>query len=105
MSMNKLELSLFLICFQNTFMQNTEAAALSLKDLLGTVELEPALGCCEVEKGKLIETKRYYLAHTSIDTLVLIDGGKGTNWSLLRRGWDSNPRYVFDAHTLSKRAP
>lgn len=22
-----------------------------------------------------------------------------------RRGWDSNPRYVFSVHTLSKRAP
>jgi len=22
-----------------------------------------------------------------------------------RMGWDSNPRYAFDVHTLSRRAP
>lgn len=87
-------------------MQKTEAVALSLKDLLGTIELEPVLGSCEVENGKLIEVRSYYIAHTNINTLALLDGGdKGTNWSRLRRGWDSNPRYACNVHTLSKRAP
>lgn len=64
-----------------TLTQNTEAAALSLKSLLGTIELEPVLGSCEVENGKLIEVRSYYMAHTNINTLALLEGGdKGTNW-------------------------
>ena len=89
-----------------TLTRNTEAAALSLKSLLGTIELEPVLGSCEVENEKIIEVRSYYIAHTNINTLALLEGGdKGTNGSLLRRGWDSNPRYACNAHTLSKRAP
>ena len=90
---------------QKTLMQNTETAALSLKNLLGKIELDPVLGRCEVENGKVVEMRAYYLAHTNIDTLALLEEGKGSNWSLLRREWDSNPRYAVNAHTLSKRAP
>jgi hypothetical protein len=89
-----------------TLTQNTEAAALSLKNLLGTIELEPVLGSCEVENGKIIEVHSFYITYTNINTLALLEGeDKGTNWCLLRRGWDSNPRYACNAHTLSKRAP
>lgn len=69
-----------------TLNQNTKASALALKDLLGTIELEPVPAECVVENGRLIENRPYYLAHTNIDTLALLDKEyKGTNWSLLRK--------------------
>ncbi len=37
--------------------------------------------------------KPYYVAHTKIQTLALLDDKyKGSNWLHWRRGWDSNPR-------------
>ncbi len=33
---------------------------------------------------------------------VVAENRKNQNW---RRGWDSNPRYAINVHTLSKRAP
>jgi hypothetical protein len=84
-------------------MQNTEAAALSLKDLLGTIELEPILGRCEVENGKLIETRSYYLAHTNIDTLALLGWGQG--YELVRTtdpgGTNSYHGREFDTHSMN----
>ena len=72
--------------FQKTLMQNTESAALSLKNLFGPIELKPVMGSCEVEKGKLLKIRPYYMAHTNIGTLALLDGeDKGTNWSYY--GW------------------
>jgi hypothetical protein len=43
-----------------TLTQNGEAAALSLKNLLGRIELEPALGNCKVKTGKIIEVRSFY---------------------------------------------
>jgi len=37
-----------------------------------------------IECGELIQNRAYYLAHSKIDTLALLDEYKGTNWSLLR---------------------
>ena len=92
--------------FQETLNKNTKASALALKELLGTIELEPIQSDPIVENGCVIESKPYYLAHSNIETLALLDEKhKGTNWYLLRRRWDSNPRYAKTQHTLSKRAP
>ena len=72
--------------FLETLNKNTTASALALKDVLGTIELEPVLGSCAIESGKLIQNRAYYLAHTNIETLALLDQEyKGTNWSLLRK--------------------
>jgi hypothetical protein len=79
----------------DTLNKNTKASALALKDLFGTIELDPIPGECVIECGKLIQNRAYYLAYTKIDTLALLDEYKGTNWSLLRRRWDSNPRNAF----------
>jgi site-specific DNA recombinase len=85
--------------FQETLNKNTKASALALKELLGTIELEPIKDDCIVENGRLIESKPYYLAHSNIASLALLDQEhKSTNWYLLRREWDSNPRYAL-THT------
>ncbi len=77
--------------FQETLNKNTKASALALKELLGTIELEPVKDDCVVENGHLIESKPYYLAYSNIATLALLDEKhKGTNWYLLRTQWDSN---------------
>lgn len=69
-----------------TLNKNTKQSALALKDLFGTIELEPVPGECVIECGKLIQNRAYYLAHSSIETLALLDQEyKSTNWSLLRK--------------------
>ena len=58
--------------------------------LLGTIELEPIKEDYVVENGHLIESRPYYLAHSNIETLALLDQEHkgstawGTNWYLLR---------------------
>jgi len=69
----------------DTLNKNTKASALALKELFGTIELEPVPGECAVVCGKLIQNRAYYLAHSNIETLALMDEYKGTNWSLLRK--------------------
>ncbi len=56
----------------DTLNKNTKQSALALKDLLGTIELEAVPGECVIECGNLVQNRTYYLAHTKIDTLVLI---------------------------------
>ena len=54
--------------------------------------------------GEETPFKPYYVAHTKIRTLALLDEEhKGSNWYHWRRGRDSNPRYL-SVHALSKRA-
>ena len=54
---------------------------MSLKSLLGTIELEPVVGSCEVENGKIIEVRSYYITHSNIDTLALLEReDSGSNW-------------------------
>ena len=66
--------------FQETLNKNTKASALALKELLGTIELEPVKDDCVVENGHLIESRPYYLAHSNIETLALLDEERrGTN--------------------------
>lgn len=74
---------------------NTKASALALKNLLETIELEPVAAECTIQCGKVIQNRPFYMAYRTIDTLILLDEYKSTNWSLLRRGWDSNPRCTF----------
>ena len=90
--------------FRETLIKNTKASALALKDLLGTIEMEPVSGECVVECGKLIQSRPYYVAHTQIQTFVLLEESKGSNWLRCRRRWDSNPRYTLGVYSLSRRA-
>jgi hypothetical protein len=54
-------------------------AALALKDLLGSIEMEPVPSECVVEGDRLIQSRAYYMAHSNIDTLALFKEGKGSN--------------------------
>ena len=56
--------------------------------------MEAVQGECAVECGKLIQSRPYYVAYSQIQTLALLEEGKGSNWLRCRRGWDSNPRYA-----------
>ncbi len=72
--------------FYETLSKNPKAVALALKDLLGTIELEPVPGECVVENGEIIESRSYYVAHTSIQTLALLEEeSKGANWLKWRK--------------------
>lgn len=89
--------------FQETLNKNIKASALALKELLGSIELELVQDGCAVENGNLIESRPYYLAYSNIETLALLDDEhKGTNWYLLRKRRDSNPRILAD-HLFSKQ--
>lgn len=88
-----------------TLNQNTKTSGLSLKDLLGTIEMAPVMGECSIENNQLIQSRAYYMAYSNIDTLALLEESKGSNSLRCRRRWDSNPRYVYHVYTLSKRAP
>ena len=79
--------------FYDTLNKNTKASALALKDVLGTIHMEPIPGQCVIENGQLIEMKPFYMAYSNIDGLALLDErSHGSNWYKWRRGWDSNPR-------------
>lgn len=69
----------------DTLNKNTKQSAQALKDLFGTIELEAIPGECVIKRGNLVQNRAYYLAHSKIDTLALLDEYKGTNWSLLRK--------------------
>lgn len=72
--------------FYETLNKNPTSAALALKELLGTIELEPVQGEVMVENGRIIESKSYYVAHTTIQTLALLDEEtKGSNWLHYRK--------------------
>ena len=101
------------------WIKNTTASALALKELLGQIRLEPvtesslfyeiatlpsgvrndillngiATLSSKARNDKGMEFKPFYIAHTKIQTLALLDDRyKGSNWLHWRRGWDSNPR-------------
>ena len=82
---------------RETLNKNTISSALALKGLLSPICLEPISNkdadfyqlFAEHEK----DFKPYYVAHTKIRTLALLDKEhKGSNWLQWRRGEDSNPR-------------
>jgi len=65
--------------FVSTLEQNTKASALALKDLLGTIEMEPVPTECVIECGQLVQSRAYYIAHSEVDTLALLEETKGSN--------------------------
>ena len=84
--------------------KNTTSSALTLKDMLGIIKLEPIseenedyYGITGNEKGldksSPYTFHPYYIAHTKIQTLVLLDDReKGANWSRWWRRSESNRR-------------
>ena len=97
--------------FHETLSKKTTAAALALKEVLGPIKLEPVTDK-EFDPESIIEGKDpsarpsasvgmteakfkpYYVAHTKIRTLALLDERyKGSNWCHWRRGRDSNSRW------------
>ena len=80
-----------------TLNKKTTAAAWALKEILGTIKLEPVTDKNSdfyyiVSNGEK-KFKPYYMAHTKIRTLALLDERhKGANWYHWRRGRDLNPR-------------
>ena len=84
---------------RETLNKNTVSSALALKELLGTIRLEPISDKKSdfyylLKDGQQV-FKPYYVAHTKTQTLALLDEQhKGSNWYHWRRGEDSNPRWV-----------
>ncbi|MBU1087546.1 MAG: recombinase family protein [Candidatus Omnitrophica bacterium] len=79
-----------------TLNKDTVSAALTLKKILGPVELEPISHTNEdfynIVNGEK-KFKPYYMAHTKIQTLALLDDkDKGSNWYSWWRWRESNPR-------------
>ena len=78
-----------------TLSKDTCSSALALKPLLGTIQLEPVSEENEDFYNIINGEKRfkpYYVAHTKIQTLALIDDkDKGSNWSRWWRCGESNP--------------
>ncbi len=108
---------------RETLNKNTVSSSLALKELLAPIILDPVLtkesDFYQLFGGSEKEFKPYYVAHTKIRTLALLDeryqnsgtvpleqtqnssggdspfGSKGSNWLQWRRGWDSNPGTQF----------
>ena len=86
-----------------TLSKNSCVSALALKDILGTIQLEPISeekddfygvikGMDSRFRGNDNWFKPYYVAHTKIQTLALLDNReKGSNWSRWWRRGESNP--------------
>ena len=78
-----------------TLNKNTKLSALALKELLGIIEMEAVPAECAIENGQLIQNRAYYVAHSNVETLALLEESKGSNSYQCRRRWDSNPRNTF----------
>ena len=105
--------------FHGTLSKNTAASALALKEVLGEIRMEAVVddlrpediidpgysasqnsGMTQVgpsapprKDGGCTPFRSYYVAHTKVQTLALLDEKyKGSNWLQWRRGRDSNPR-------------
>ncbi len=81
---------------RDTLNKNTVSSALALKELLGSITLEPVLtkdaDLYQLFEGDEKDFKPHYVAHSKIRTLALLDDErKGSNWLQWRRDWDSNP--------------
>ncbi len=79
-----------------TLSKNTVSSALALKGILGTIQLEPISDeesdFSQIINGDKKRFKPYYIAHTKIQTLALLDERhKSSNWLHWRTRWDSNP--------------
>ena len=88
---------------RDTLNKNTTSSSLAPKELLGGISLEPITDRKSdfyyiVSNGD-IKFKPYYIAHTNIQTLALLDDKyKGSNWYHWRRGRDSFFRLTSFAH-------
>ena len=85
---------------RDTLSKNTISSALALKELLAPISLEPILtkedDFYQLFEGDERNFKPYYVAHTKIRTLALLDEKyQSANWYQFRRGWDSNPGTRF----------
>ena len=75
---------------RETLNKNTASSSLALKELLSPIMLEPVLAkendFYQLFSGNDKDFRPYYVAHTKIQTLALLDEGqKGTNWLQWRR--------------------
>jgi len=81
---------------RETLHQNVGAAAQALKELLGTVRLEPitdqAADPYHVMAEEGYTFKPYYVAHTNINTLALLNEHQGAKWSNWWRRRELHPR-------------
>ncbi len=83
-----------------TLSGSTVSSCLALKELLGPVQLEP-ISSKEADPNCIINAeeagfKPYYMVHTKIQTLALLDDShKGSNWYHWRRRKDSNLRSSY----------
>ncbi len=89
---------------RETLNKNTVTSSLALKEILAPIALEPVLtkeaDFYQLFQGEEKNFKPYYVAHTKIRTLALLDEEqKGSNWYQWRRGWDSNPGTQFPGST------
>ena len=114
--------------FHETLNKNTTSSALALKEVLGPIRLEPIMDRDEDFYGIMEDSfggaktnengdsplkgqspfsykfKPYYVAHTKIQTLALLDDRyKGSNWLHWRRRKDSNPRGSCDPNGFRDR--
>lgn len=84
--------------FHKTIQRNTTAAALALKGVLGPIKMEPVTdkdtdpyylmtrSFANAQNDAAQEFRPYYVAHTKIQTLALLDERhKGANWYSWRR--------------------
>jgi DNA invertase Pin-like site-specific DNA recombinase len=75
---------------RETLNKNTVSSSLALKELLSPIMLEPVLAkendFYQLFSGNDKDFRPYYVAHTKIQTLALLDEGqKGSNWLQWRR--------------------
>ncbi len=64
---------------RETLEKDTKQSALALKDLLGTIEMDPVPGECVIECGQLVQSRAFYVAYSTIQTLALLEETKGSN--------------------------
>ena len=92
---------------RETLNKNTVSSALALKELRAPISLEPVLtkdaDFISFLRGKR-NFKPYYVAHTKIQTLALLDEEhKGSNWYQFRRGRDSDSREPYGPTAFRER--
>ncbi len=85
---------------RETLNKDTVSSAAALKELFGTINLEPIMSkdadFYHLFAGSDKDFKPYYVAHTKIETLALLDEeNKGSNWYHWRRVEDSNLRSTY----------
>ena len=86
-----------------TLNKDTIASSLALKELLSPITLEPILNkdvdLYRLFEGSDREFKPYYVAHTKINTLALLDKrDQGANWYQWWRCGESNPGPKIGLH-------